>query len=133
MPSTEVGERVLVDTSAWIAFFRGSEPGATAVAGLIDDRRALRCGPVELELRRGLRGSEARDVLSLWTGLDNLETDGLDFTSAGDLLRDLRARGVTIPSIDGLIAALSLRHAVPLLAFDHHFDEVPDLVRWRTP
>ena len=132
LPSTVVRERVLVDTSAWIAFFRGSEPGATAVAELIDDRRALRCGPVELELRRGLRRSEAHDVLALWTGLQALETDGLDFTSAGDLLRDLRARGIAMPSIDGLIAALAIRHAVPLLAFDRHFDGVPGLPRWST-
>ena len=133
MPSTVVAERVLIDTSAWIAFFRGAEPGAAVVAELIEGRRALRCGPVELELHRGLRRSEAHDVLTLWTGLEALEIDGLDFTSAGDLLRDLRARGITLPSIDGLIAALAIRHAVPLLAFDQHFEAVPDLVRWRTP
>jgi predicted nucleic acid-binding protein len=133
MPSTVVDERVLVDTSAWISFFRGMEPGAAAVAELIDTRRALRCGPVELELRRGLRRSEAHDVLAVWRGLETLDTDGLDFTIAGDLLRDLRERGITIPSLDGLIAALAIRHAVPLLAFDQHFDGVPALVRWRTP
>ena len=114
----------------YFALLSGSE---TDTAQLIDGRRALRCGPVELELRRGLRRSEAHDVLTLWTGLEALEIDGLDFTSAGDLLRDLRTRGITLPSIDGLIAALAIRHAVPLLAFDQHFDAVPDLVRWRTP
>jgi predicted nucleic acid-binding protein len=126
------GDGVLVDTSAWVAFFRGSEPGAEAVADLVGARRALRCGPVELELRRGLRPTEAPAVLSVWLGLDAVDTDALDFAGAGDLLRDLRTRGVRLPSLDGLIAAVALRHDVPLFALDRHFDQVPGLRRWPT-
>ena len=120
-------DRVLIDTSAWVAFFRGQEPACARVVELIEANRALRCGPVELELRQGLRRREARAVLGLWLALPDLPLDGLDFTSAGDLLRDLRERGRVVPSIDGLIATLALRHGVALLTLDQHFQGIEGL------
>lgn len=123
-------ERVLVDTSAWVDFFRDRAPAADAVASLLRARRAVRCGPVDLELRRGLRGVEAATVLPLIRGLETTSVDDLDFASAGDLLGTLARQGTTLPSVDGLIAAIALRHDLPLLATDRHFDAVPGLRRW---
>jgi predicted nucleic acid-binding protein len=123
-------ERVLVDTSAWVAFFRGSTPGRAEVRALLGADRAVRCGPVELELRRGLRRREVAAVLHVWSALPELVTESIDFTSAGDLLRELADGGVKLPAMDGLVAVLALRHQLPLLALDHHFDAVPELRRW---
>jgi len=120
-------DEVLVDTSAWVAYFRGTEPARTAVLALLGEGRALRCVPVELELRQGLRQPEADRVLALWSGLASLSVEEVDFTTAGDLLRDLRGRGVTLPSMDALIASLARRHAVPLLTLDQRFAAVPGL------
>ncbi len=125
-----VAERVLVDTSAWVAFFRGSVPGRSEVRTLLAEDRAMRCGPVELELRRGLRGSEAAAVFGVWSAVLPLPIEAIDFTGAGDLLRDLAEAGTTLPSMDGLIAALALRHDVALLTLDRHFEVVPGLRRW---
>jgi predicted nucleic acid-binding protein len=123
-------EGVLVDTSAWIDFFRGREPRRSEVDGLIARESALRCGPVELELRHGLRRSEAGRVIGLWRGLRAIPTDELDYASAGDLLRELREQGIALPSMDALIATLALRHDVPLLTNDRHFEAVPGLRLW---
>lgn len=120
-------EGVLVDTSAWVAYFRGVEPGRSAVLALLAEGLALRCGPIELELRQGLRQPEANRVLNLWLGLTALWVEEIDFTSAGDLLRALRSRGVTIPAMDALVACLAIRCGVPLLTLDQHFDNVPGL------
>ncbi len=90
----------------------------------------MRCGPVELELRRGLRGSEAAAVFGVWSAVLPLPIEAIDFTGAGDLLRDLAEAGTTLPSMDGLIAALALRHDVALLTLDRHFEVVPGLRRW---
>ena len=122
-----MNDRVLVDTSAWVAFFRGQEPTCARVVDLIVSGRALRCGPVELELRQGLRRREAPAVLGVWSALPEVPVDGLDFTSAGDLLRDLREQGRAIPSIDGLIATLAVRHDVALLTLDGHFAGIEGL------
>ncbi|MDF1521321.1 MAG: PIN domain-containing protein [Trueperaceae bacterium] len=118
---------VLVDTSAWVAFFRGEEPACARVVELVGAGRAVRCGPVELELRQGLRRPEASAVLDLWSALPEVAVDGLDFASAGDLLRKLRAQGRAIPSMDGLIATLALRHDAALLTLDRHFDGIEGL------
>lgn len=125
-----MAERVLIDTSAWVDFFRGIDPVRKVVRGLVLDDAALRCGPVELELRHGLRRHQVGEVVRVWYGLHLLPTDELDFTSAGDLLRDLREAGTSIPSVDALIATLALRHEVPLLTVDRHFDAVPGLQRY---
>jgi predicted nucleic acid-binding protein len=124
-------EGVLVDTSAWIDFFRGTEPRRSEVDGLVAGESALRCGPVELELRHGLRPPEAARVMGFWRGLRSLPTEEIDYTSAGDLLRELRERGIAMPSMDALIATLALRHDVPLLTSDRHFELVPGLRLWR--
>jgi predicted nucleic acid-binding protein len=122
-----LNDRVLVDTSAGVAFFRGDEPACARVVALVEANRALRCGPVELELRQGLRRREVPAVLGLLSALTSLPLDGLDFTSAGDLLRDLRERGRVVPSIDGLIATLAIRHEVALLTLDRHFEGIEGL------
>lgn len=122
-----MNDRVLIDTGAWVAFFRGQEPACARVVELVEANRALRCGPVELELRQGLRRREAPAVLGLWSALPDLPLDGLDFASAGDLLRELREGGRAIPSLDGLIATLALRHDVALLTLDRHFEGIHGL------
>jgi len=123
-------EGVLIDTSAWIDFFRDRSPVADAVERLLAEGQALRCGPVDLELRRGLRAAEATRVIPVLWALEELPCEAIDFASAGDLLRSLRAGGVTLPSMDGLIAALALRHDVPVLTVDRDFEAVPDLRSW---
>ena len=56
-----------------------------------------------------------------------LDTVAADFTSAGDTLAQLRRKGRTLPPSDGLIAAVAVRHGVPLLADDKHFQYYPEL------
>lgn len=118
---------VLIDTSGWIAFFRGLQPSADAIEELLRDERTVLCGPVELELRRGLGEHERQRVLPILRALPRIETGEPDFQAAGDLLHDLRTRGVTIPSIDGLIATLALRESIALLTLDRHFQRIDGL------
>lgn len=126
-----MAQLALVDTSAWIAFFRGDEP----VAGLVDralaDGAAALCGVVELELREGLKLDERSHVLPLLGAATRIPIAEDDWAQAGDLLADLRRQGVTVPSTDGLIAHLALRHKVPLLENDAHFRHFPGLSRPR--
>lgn len=123
-----MSERVPVDTSAWIAFLRGHEPTCARVVALVEADRALRCGPVELELRQGLRRRDAPGVLDVWSAQPELPVDALDFTSAGDLRRGLREHGRPLPSLDGLVAAPARRHEVALATLDVHFDGIEGLL-----
>lgn len=113
---------ILVDTSAWIEFFRDRAPIASAVDEALSNDEAALCGPVEAELRRGLRSArERRVVLPLLEGCHRLAQPAQLWSEAGDLGFALRRRGVTPKTLDLLIASYALHHAVQLLTADKDF------------
>lgn len=113
---------ILVDTSAWVEFFRDRGP----IAGLVDEAlasgEAAMCGPIETELRRGLRsGQERRKVLTLLGGCHWLSTPDDLWVEAGELGYALRRRGVTPKTLDLLIATYALAYNATLLTLDRDF------------
>lgn len=113
---------ILVDTSAWIEFFRGRDP----IAGLVDEalatNEAALCGPVMTEIRRGLLNErERKSVLPLLDACHFLASPENLWVEAGDLGFALRRRGVTPKTLDLLIAAHALGHSAGLLTIDRDF------------
>lgn len=126
-------ERVMLDTSAWVDVFRGRTPElVTLCRELLTSDRVLTCSPVVFELRRGLGRRNRKTVLKLLDAVPRIAVTEEDWDAAGDLDAGLRRKGITIPPMDVLIAEVCLRHAVPLLAVDGHFDEVPGLRLWES-
>ncbi len=116
---------ILVDTSAWIDFFRGREPLARAVDHALESDDAALCGPILTEIRRGLRtAAERRRVLPLLAGCHVLAQPPDLWEEAGDLGFALARRGVTVKTLDLLIAAYALSHSVPLLTSDADFSRM---------
>jgi len=121
-------ESVLLDTSIWVDALRGKTPNIVALTqGLLNDDRALTCGPVIFELKRGLRSPERKKILPLFDALIRLSFDEAIWDAAGDLDASLRKKGVTIPPMDVLIAQICLHHKVVLFTLDEHFRSVPGL------
>ena len=113
---------VLIDTSAWIDTFRGKAPKvASTIRKLNSEDRAVTCGPVLFEIRRGLRPDERKKVLPLFEALRRLPFDETDWAEAGDLDAYLRRKGQTFPAMDVLIAYLCLKHNASVLSLDGHF------------
>jgi predicted nucleic acid-binding protein len=113
---------ILIDTSAWIEFFRGRDPLASAVDEVLAGNEAALCGPVEVELRRGLAHErERRKVLPLLDACRLLAQPAQLWTEAGDLGFALRRRGVTPKTVDLLIATYALSHSASLLTADADF------------
>jgi tRNA(fMet)-specific endonuclease VapC len=113
---------ILVDTSAWVDFFRARGPLAERVDELIEGDEAALCGPVITELRRGLRSqAERRRVLPLLGGCHLLQQPADLWAEAGELGWWLGRRGAVVKSLDLLIAAYALAHAVPVLTGDDDF------------
>ena len=116
---------ILIDTSAWIEFFRGRPPLSDAVDDAIDAHETAVCGPILTELRRGLQSvAERRKVLPLLEGCYALTDPPELWEEAGDLGFFLARRGVTAKSIDLLIATYALSHGVPILAADRDFADM---------
>ena len=113
---------ILVDTSAWIDFFRGRAPLAARVDALLEDDEVATCGPILTELRRGLRGqAERRRVLPLLLACHALPQPPDLWETAGDLGFATRRRGATIKTLDLLIATWALGAGVPILTADADF------------
>jgi predicted nucleic acid-binding protein len=125
---------VLADTSVWVDYFRkGESPASLLLDLLLKEKKVVLCGVVELELLQGMRPAEKEPLSELLTALPCIETERSDFKRAGELLRDLRAKGVQIPATDGIIAALCGRHGFSLLTLDKHFEHFPDIKKLKTP
>jgi tRNA(fMet)-specific endonuclease VapC len=113
---------MLVDTSAWIEFFRGRDPVASLVDDAIESNDAALCGPVQTELRRGLLDNrERRRVLPLLGACHQLKEPEDLWTEAGELGFRLRRRGVTPKTLDLLIAVYALSHSCAVLTTDRDF------------
>jgi len=117
---------VLVDTSAWIEFLRGTggPEHRWLRAALSDDRPLAWTEPVLLELASGVstprRAAELRALLQRGP---LLRVEGLgDWEAAAGLRRAARARGLAVRSpVDCLVAAVAVREEVPVLARDRDF------------
>lgn len=112
---------ILVDTSAWVDFFRGRGVLGAAVDDALAFGEAALCGPVLTELRRGLVAAQRKQVLSLLSGCPVLEAPDDLWVEAGDLGFFLARRGVTVKTLDLLIASYALAHDAPLLSSDSDF------------
>jgi hypothetical protein len=121
---------VIVDTSAWVDFFRqGTGQVADAVDALLDGDRVVLCGVVEMELIHGVRDRDAPRLRKLLEALHFVETTRDDYRAAGEKLATLRQRGVTVPATDALIAALCERAKLALLTSDRHIEHFPGVQR----
>jgi predicted nucleic acid-binding protein len=113
---------ILIDTSAWIEFFRGREPVASHVDAALASNQAAYCGPVTTELRRGIKSErERKTVVELLGGCHLLAQPDELWVKAGDLGFALRRRGVTPKTLDLLIAIHAMHHSTTLLTCDGDF------------
>jgi predicted nucleic acid-binding protein len=117
---------ILVDTSVWIDFF-SSSPGSAGseLRRLIDEVEPFALtGVVVTEVLQGL----TRDVnrierfLSMW---DLLEPLGFStYREAAAISRLARSKGISLTTIDTLIAATALEHRASLFTLDKDFSRV---------
>ena len=118
---------LLVDTSVWVEYLRGTGSKAgTGLRTLIDEGADLATTePVVMEVLAGARDDRVLSQLeALMDGLTMLSVDPrLDFRAAATLYRTCRTRGQTVRRlVDCLIAAVALRHDVVLLHNDADFE-----------
>jgi len=115
---------ILVDTSAWVAFFRDRGTLAERVAVAVAEGDAVLCGPVLTELVRGLRPPERKRVLPLLEALELLEAPPELWLTAGELGYRLARKGKTAKSLDLLIACYAMHHGATVLTDDADFSEM---------
>ncbi|HSA58764.1 MAG TPA: PIN domain-containing protein [bacterium] len=116
--------KILIDSSAWIHFFRGSPPAFTEVVKrLIWDDIAATCGPVLTEVVRGARDKkEEKTLRNKLLPLICYSLQEEDFWEAASLGVSLGRKGYTVNTLDLLIAHVCLRERIPILHDDSDFE-----------
>jgi predicted nucleic acid-binding protein len=124
---------ILIDTSAWVDFFRGTSKTADAVAGLIEKGQASICGVISHELIQGAKSEdEALHLSGLLSALHYIEMTPDLWIRAGNISSRLRRKGTTLPMSDLLIGAIALEHGLEVLTLDEHFASIPGLKQYHS-
>jgi predicted nucleic acid-binding protein len=115
---------VIVDTSAWIEFFRrdGDPAVKLAMKALVEELEATLCGPVEMEFLGGARPHERPRIQSRFEILPYLTNDQKLWREAATHYATLRTVGITLPWNDALIATLAIGQDCRVYAVDQHFE-----------
>lgn len=117
---------VVVDTSIWIAYLRGSAPYASVVERLVLEERAMTTGLILAELLQGVKSErESQVIIEVFGGLPTLEITTELWRIAGQLAHSMRRAGVTIPLTDVALAALAQSHHLLVYSLDKHFEQIP--------
>jgi hypothetical protein len=118
--------RILVDSSAWIHFLRGTSPTIMEIVGrFIRENIAAVCGPVVTEVLRGARSQQEERLLrERFELLHFCALDREDFFEAATLALTLRRKGLTVKVIDLLIARVCLRDGLRVLHDDSDFEAI---------
>jgi predicted nucleic acid-binding protein len=121
---------VIVDTSAWIEFFRrdGTPEAKLAMRGLLDKYEATLCGPVEMEFLGGALPAEKSRLQSWFNIIPYVRNDQKIWRQAADTFSRLRQNGLTVPWNDALIATIALGQDCRVYAIDRHFTAMAPLV-----
>ena len=120
--------RTLIDTSAWIQFFRpkGDPKLKSKVNDIMAVDEAIFTCPIHYELHIGARPDE---VNNLKTGLELAERcylTGPHWDAASVAGFRLKKRGISVPLPDVLIATVAVLEQLPLLQNDSHFELIRD-------
>ena len=122
---------ILIDTSSWIHLLRpdGDPTIRSRVEIALRAGEACWCPIVQLELWNGARGGSEQQTLRRFAAvLPVLAMDAEVWSTAYDLARRARLRGVTVPATDVVIAACAHCHDAALESADKDFEVLRNLL-----
>ena len=122
---------ILVDSSVWIDFF-SPQPGPSGkeLRRMIADAEPFAiAGVVVAEILQGLTRDVAQieRYLAMW---DILEPAGYStYRDAAAIFRLARSKGISLSTIDTLIAAIAMDHRAAVFTLDKDFSRIARLTR----
>lgn len=121
---------ILVDTSSWVHFLRpkGDQDVRARVERALTEGEACWCGLVRLELWNRARGRREAVVLrDLEKALPELAIHDEVWAASYELARRVRAKGLSVPATDLLIAACAGYHGASIETADSDFELISAL------
>jgi len=120
--------RILVDTTIWIEFFRARSKIADRLEILLKENAVWTCGVVMFEVLQGMKSEDEKDeILNNLTSLPYAEMTKKSWQRSAELSIVLKKSGVTLPLSDIFIATIAIENDLSIYTIDNHFTQVPDL------
>jgi predicted nucleic acid-binding protein len=120
---------VLVDTSAWIAFFRGERAAVERLDPLLAEGDAAVCGPTFAELVSGAPSpADSRRLATLLQGLEWLEPAAAIWERIAATRFALARAGKQSALLDLFIATTAADHDAELLTRDRDFVDIAAVI-----
>src|SRR5208337_133603 len=116
--------KLLVDTSAWIVCFRktGTERLKKTLISALDSLSVVTTNIIILELLQGCRNKNEYDALtSRLNALEAFPVSDAMWSLAYKTGYDLRRKGITVSTVDIIIAAVAKTYNCSLMHHDKHF------------
>jgi predicted nucleic acid-binding protein len=129
--------KVLVDTSVWSLALRRKKGALSEeerrltgeLKGLVEEGRVVMPGLIRQELLSGLREEDAFERLrGLLEPFEDYPVATADHETAARLSNTARRQGVTVSTIDALIAAVALNSQLPVFTTDKDFQHLAKVV-----
>lgn len=118
-------DKVLIDTSIWIAYFRGEDDVHDQVINLIDQNVVCISGITLAELLQGAKTDKEINTLSEFTEVFTLlPTTNEIWQEAGLLSYSIRRKGITIGLADCFLAVQAKHHRLAIFTRDKHFSAI---------
>jgi hypothetical protein len=126
-----MGSLVLVDTTIWVDALRQGEPDFFEPLKARDSLPAT-TGLVVQEVLQGVRTpKQLARASSMLADVTYLRASRETHRRAAALYRNLRRRGITVPTIDIAIAQTALDHGASVWSLDPHFDAIASACKLR--
>jgi len=118
-------DKVLVDTSVWIEFFRKKDPYYGIVLELMDDDRICCIGLIFAELMQGAKSEKELNTIKEFLHVFDFLPESIDiWEDAGELSFVLQRKGVTVGLSDCYISVITKSANATLLTLDKHFSAI---------
>ena len=117
----------LIDTSAWIEYFRkiGNKNYKNEILQCLTNNVAAICGLIKTELLVHAKTKKEYNLLeSDLSGIHWFETDIIIYNKSSEIGFNLRRKGITVPTTDLIIASCALIYNAEIIHFDKHFEQI---------
>jgi tRNA(fMet)-specific endonuclease VapC len=119
-------DKVLVDTSVWIQFFRRKDsPVSPRLRHYLELNQVCCAGPVIIELYQGAKGSREIDAINqLLETTHYIEITRMHYHHAGQISYEAARKGQVFSVVDLILAAVAHDEQFKLFTLDAHFKEI---------
>ena len=119
-------DKVLIDTSVWVDFFRKKEsPVSVKVREYLKLNQVCYAGPILVELYQGAKTQREIEILDqLFDTISYIDITRDHYHHAGTISQKAAREGKVFSAIDVILAVLAHDGGLSLFSLDRHFHDI---------